>query len=732
MLYNRVYENPPPSWYLSNVRYIEFGHDAFQFQREDGGVGVWPLNYASPWILAGVGQVSSIEVTNDNFGGGNIFFVLRRNGTVLAWGKNIYTTPTVLYADEPIVNVDAECATVGFLTTSGKLYTSSIRYQNELVCKYSGTPPAYNDYVAFSISSTYGIAVRSNGDIVTFGSGINWAASYGYTSAMLFPPYGIGAVKAVAAGGHHACAIKVNGAVVCWGKNTHNQMNVPTGNIYSGIIPGGLHSVAISGSGSVIVPPPPPIVGELRSFQVTNANQQPIPNLPVVVFNNQNAIPTTRVTDENGYVSVNYIPGDIKVGIVSDVWQIPDAQTINFDVSAVPQVVANRIPVIVVPGIMGSFLDYSGCNIWLGFSRFLRCGLLPDKSPLLGNNTNIIATDAIRDIEVTVPFLNYNLLDKSIAYDTLIDQLTSNATAPLMSFREWKQNLGIFDDAKTPIERCQDANRYVLSGNPALLRKDTTLYVLGYDWRKSTKQSAVSLRQLIDCVRNTHGGGRVNLVGHSMGGLVIKQYILSKQTNPNYVNRVSTFNTPYLGAMRALEIFIDGNYDFSILALMLNSVEMEPVQDLTQTRPTTNIYDLLNAIGLYLPSLYWQLKDRVRKLARASVGAIELMPTDIYLKAFSSNVIQVNSIWGSESFSYDYDGRVAFWQKLDKYVSGALKVSTNRLKDQIALDVGIDNSAKVEQYTKNIDYLIQFSSNPNTTIVAATRDWLTLWCQSLV
>lgn len=726
MLNNRVYENPPPSWYLSKVRYMEFGHDAFQFQREDGSVGIWPLNYATPWILAGVGQVNSVEVTDDNYGVGNVFFALRQNGTVLAWGENVYTTPTVLYADEPIVNVDAACATVGFLTSSGKLYTSNIRYASEAVCKYTGNPPAYNDYVAFSIGHTHGIAVRSNGDIVTFGYGIAWAASYGYTNAMLYPPYGIGPVKAVAAGAHHGCAVRVNGSVVCWGKNTHNQMQVPTGNI-NGIISGAIHSVAISGSRSIVIPPPPPIVGELRTFQVTNANQQPIPNLPVVVFNNQNAIPTSSITDENGYISVNYIPGNIRVHVVSDVWQIPDTQTINFDTNVVPQVVANRIPVIVVPGIMGSFLDYSGCNIWLGFSRFLRCELLPDKRPLLSNNTNIIATDAIRDIEITVPFLNYNLLDKSLAYDTLIDQLTSNTDAPLVPFHEMKQNLGIFDDAKTPVERCQDANRYVFSGNPALLRKNTTLYVFGYDWRRSTKQSAVSLKQLIDCVRNTHGGGRVNLVGHSMGGLVIKQYILSQQRNPNYVNRISTFNTPYLGAMRALEIFIDGNYDLSILALMLNTVDLEPIEDLNGSYPTLSIVELMRAVGLHIPALYWELKDRVRKLARASMGAIELMPTDIYLKAFSSDVIQVNSMWSSESFSYNYDGRSAFWQNLDKYVSGSLKVSSNRLKDQTAVDVGTDNSAKIEQYTKNIDYLIQFSSNPNTTIARAERNWLTMW-----
>ena len=725
MLNDRMFVNPPPSWFLGKIRFMKFSY-AFLFQRENGSIGVWPQIYDTPWILGETGDVTSIESTDDNYGGHNVNFVLRRNGTVFAWGGDTFVTPEIVYYDEPIVNVDAECATVGFLTTSGKLYTRSIKYQFEPVCKYAGVPPAYNDYIAFSIGRTYGVAVRANGDMVPFGYGVNWDASYGYTEAMLYPPAGIVPVKGVAAGIHHACAMRVNGAVACWGKNTHNQMNVPSGSV-TGVIAGMLHTIAISGSGTSIIPPPPPIVGELRAIQLTNANQQPLPNISVQVFNNMNVSPTIQTTDQNGYVNVNYIPGNIRVQIASDVWQIADTQTINFDVSVIPQIIANRIPVIFVPGIMGSFLDYSGCNIWVGMSRLGRCELLPSKSKLLTDDTNIIATDAIRDVEIRVPFLNFNLL-YGLAYDTLINQLTGDTVAPMMPLREWKQNLGFFDDAKTSLGRCEDANRYVLA-DPSVRRKETTFYVLGYDWRKSTSQSAVSLNQLIRCVRNTHGGGRVNLVGHSMGGLVIKQYILSRQTNPNYVNRISTFNTPYLGAMRALEIFITGNYDPTILTMMLEGNELATIiSALAGIGLITNNVVLVHKIAELTPYLYFELKNRIRTLARASVGAIELMPTDIYLKQFDSNVIRVNSVLSNDSFSYSYDKRVSFWQKLDDYVSGTLKVSTNRLKDQTATDIGMDNSnTKAEAYTKNIDYLIQFSSNPNTTIVTAERNWLTLW-----
>jgi hypothetical protein len=67
---------------------------------------------------------------------------------------------------------------------------------------------------------------------------------------------------------------------------------------------------------------------------------------------------------------------------------------------------ANSVPVIFVPGIMGSYLDIDGCNIRHGLGQMefnwngsIKCNILPDKSILKldGQNTKYVkATDAYR------------------------------------------------------------------------------------------------------------------------------------------------------------------------------------------------------------------------------------------------------------------------------------------------------------------------------------------------
>ncbi|HWA27796.1 MAG TPA: immunoglobulin domain-containing protein [Lacunisphaera sp.] len=66
------------------------------------------------------------------------------------------------------------------------------------------------------------------------------------------PPGGLGAIRAVAAGGRHGLALKANGTVAAWGQNDYNQTNVPAGlNNVVAIAAGSDHSVALKADGTV-------------------------------------------------------------------------------------------------------------------------------------------------------------------------------------------------------------------------------------------------------------------------------------------------------------------------------------------------------------------------------------------------------------------------------------------------------------------------------------------------
>jgi pimeloyl-ACP methyl ester carboxylesterase len=99
------------------------------------------------------------------------------------------------------------------------------------------------------------------------------------------------------------------------------------------------------------------------------------------------------------------------------------------------------------------------------------------------------------------------------------------------------------------------------------------LYVFLYDWRRDLSQAAAQLDALIEQVRADHGQAdlKVDLVGHSSGGLVNRYYLLygGRTLDPpglpapdfsgaRKVNRVVAIGVPELGITRAAASLIDG------------------------------------------------------------------------------------------------------------------------------------------------------------------------------
>lgn len=95
-------------------------------------------------------------------------------------------------------------------------------------------------------------------------------------------------------------------------------------------------------------------------------------------------------------------------------------------------------------------------------------------------------------------------------------------------------------------------------------------YVFPYDWRKDNRIAAKQLEKFIHAVRNkyaVHEGSpppKVTLIGHSMGGLVIKwcvRRVLGKKA-PGLIKNIVTIATPYFGSLKALELLTPGARKF--------------------------------------------------------------------------------------------------------------------------------------------------------------------------
>ncbi len=85
------------------------------------------------------------------------------------------------------------------------------------------------------------------------------------------------------------------------------------------------------------------------------------------------------------------------------------------------------------------------------------------------------------------------------------------------------------------------------------------LFTLPYDWKKSNVDTAILLKQKIDAVKAICLCDKVDLVAHSMGGLVARQYIQSAAYDQD-VDQVIFLGTPHLGAPKAYLMWEGGEF----------------------------------------------------------------------------------------------------------------------------------------------------------------------------
>ncbi|MBI2334369.1 alpha/beta hydrolase, partial [Candidatus Daviesbacteria bacterium] len=80
----------------------------------------------------------------------------------------------------------------------------------------------------------------------------------------------------------------------------------------------------------------------------------------------------------------------------------------------------------------------------------------------------------------------------------------------------------------------------------------TDFYVFPYDWRKDLSGSAGLLDQKIQSIKSQTGSQKVDIVAHSMGGLVARNYIADPAHAQN-VRKLFTLGTPHLGSVDAIK-----------------------------------------------------------------------------------------------------------------------------------------------------------------------------------
>ena len=181
---------------------------------------------------------------------------------------------------------------------------------------------------------------------------------------------------------------------------------------------------------------------------------------------------------------------------------------------------SDNYPVIVIPGVMGSNLyDSSGKKLWApnGWVG----GQIMDVFTEVSKFTSI----AIKDGSVNpYPYENYQYEDQRLS-------------------AEGKREYGANDVYKELVNAL--CNEFNIEKYP-----NKKVYFFSYDWRISNKENAKKLKDFIDKV--TLDNNKVDIVAHSMGGIVTSGYI--SEYGDNKVNKTITCGTPYEGSSKVLHL----------------------------------------------------------------------------------------------------------------------------------------------------------------------------------
>lgn len=142
-----------------------------------------------------------------------------------------------------------------------------------------------------------------------------------------------------------------------------------------------------------------------------------------------------------------------------------------------------------------------------------------------------------------------------------------------------------------------DANHYT---------PEVDLFTFPYNWRKSNVETALLLKEKIDAVKAICECEKVDLVAHSMGGLVARQYIQS-DAYENDVDQLIFLGTPHLGAPKAYLMWEGGEVgpfglriDYlasslleAILSFEAHEYGYDNLFDYVRNEPITSVQQLL-------------------------------------------------------------------------------------------------------------------------------------------
>ncbi len=238
---------------LSNATAIAAGGMHSLALTRSGAVVAWGANtWGECNVPAGLSNVVAVSAGCRAFYGGGVSLALRADGTVVAWGDNSLGQCNIPVGLGDVVAVAVGGAASLALKGDGSLVAWGTGIVPDLTGwgsnidtgLISRMPPGLSNIVAISLEASCAIALRSDGTIVAWGTGLyppcGWCDPLDSTSVSGAPigpgpdRWGrppltnVAALGALSSLAIHAAVLKGDGTVVTWGDNTSGERNLPT------------------------------------------------------------------------------------------------------------------------------------------------------------------------------------------------------------------------------------------------------------------------------------------------------------------------------------------------------------------------------------------------------------------------------------------------------------------------------------------------------------------------
>lgn len=260
------------------------------------------------------------------------------------------------------------------------------------------------------------------------------------------------------------------------------------------------------------------------------------------------------------------------------------------------------VPVIVIPGIGGSELRADDGLLWPPFDASASANIKD-------------FAGAMREVAGAVTRLNRLSLDLSCRTKEHVVALGSAAgraegsapSSPMASF-------GVSGAYRALLDRLAES------------RGRENVYFFGYDWRLDNEETAVDLRRFIVGVQRDRGVSRVDIVAHSMGGLVLSGYLA--RYGAGAVRHVVLAGSPLAGAAEA-EALIWG-YKTSSASGGVEAL-------LGAALLPSGVGEAARKEGTSIAQIYGGITSTVAALARGYPSAYELLPAGS-LKKFRNDM----------------------------------------------------------------------------------------------